>query len=278
MHKIGFIGQGWIGKNYSDDLESRGFPVTRYALEPPYNENREAIKNCDIVFIAVPTPTTAEGFDASIVAACLKLLNPGTTAVIKSTMIPGTTKALQHRFPDLFVFHSPEFLVEATAKHDAANPMRNIIGIPVDNETYREKAEAVLSVLPKAPFNAVMDSSSAELVKYAGNCLLYLKVIFTNILYDLSQSLYLDWKPIKDAIAADPRLGATHLDPMHKSGRGAGGHCFIKDFAAFEEIYRKMVPEDQLGVKMLDAVEKKNVELLTSTNKDLDLLQDCGLI
>jgi UDP-glucose 6-dehydrogenase len=65
---------------------------------------------------------------------------------------------------------------------------------------------------------------------------------------------------------------------MHKSGRGAGGHCFIKDFAAFEEIYQKMVPQDQLGLAMLDAIEKKNIALLTSTGKDLDLLKDCGLI
>ncbi len=58
--KIGFIGQGWIGKNYADDFEKRGFEVVRYAQEEPYIKNKEAIADCDIVFIAVPTPSTPE--------------------------------------------------------------------------------------------------------------------------------------------------------------------------------------------------------------------------
>ena len=54
---IGFIGQGWIGKNYADDFEERGFEVVRYGLEPEFAENKDRIKDCDIVFVAVPTPT-----------------------------------------------------------------------------------------------------------------------------------------------------------------------------------------------------------------------------
>lgn len=53
---IGFVGQGWIGKNYADDFEERGFSVIRYSLEEPYVANKERIKDCDMVFIAVPTP------------------------------------------------------------------------------------------------------------------------------------------------------------------------------------------------------------------------------
>lgn len=275
--RIGFIGQGWIGKNYSDDLEERGYPVTRYSLEPPHNQNGPAIGTCDITFIAVPTPTQNNVFDDSIVRSVLPLIGDGKIAVIKSTLIPGTTQALQKEFPKIYLLHSPEFLVEATARHDASHPQRNIIGIPVENEIYREKAEQVLSVLPKAPYNAIMLSPAAELVKYAGNCLLYLKVVFTNLLYDMASAMYLDWRPIKEAIAADPRLGSTHLDPLHKTGRGAGGHCFIKDFAAFEQIYQILVG-DPSGVAMLDAIERKNVNLLTFSKKDLDLLKDCGLI
>jgi len=64
---IGFIGQGYIGKNYADDFERRGFRVVRYALENGYEKNRELIKRCDIVFVAVPTPTTPKGFSAKII-------------------------------------------------------------------------------------------------------------------------------------------------------------------------------------------------------------------
>ena len=70
--KIGFVGQGYIGKNYADDFENRGFEVIRYALEKPYTKNKDRIKDCDIVFIAVPTPTTPRGFDYSIVRSVIK--------------------------------------------------------------------------------------------------------------------------------------------------------------------------------------------------------------
>ena len=48
---IGFIGQGFIGKSYADDMERRGYTTVRYALEEPYKNNKEKIKECDIVFI-----------------------------------------------------------------------------------------------------------------------------------------------------------------------------------------------------------------------------------
>ncbi len=86
--KIGFIGQGWLGKNYADDFERRGFAVVRYARDPEYASNKEKIQECDIVFIAVPTPTTPQGFDGSIVPAVLPLVGAGKIAVVRSTLRP----------------------------------------------------------------------------------------------------------------------------------------------------------------------------------------------
>jgi len=269
--KIGFIGQGWIGKNYADNFENRGYEVIRYALEEPYAANSGKIKDCDIVFIAVPTPTTANGFDASILKAVIKLVGLGKIAVIKSTILPGTTEEIQKENPEIFVMHSPEFLTETTAAYDAANPNRNIVGIPVDNWDYRQRAEAVLSVMPLAHHQIICSAKEAELIKYGGNCWFYFKVIFINMLYDLSQKLDCKWERVRDAMAFDPRIGRTHLDPIHKSGRGAGGHCFIKDFAAFAELYQKVIG-DENGLKVLRALEDKNINLLISSNKDLDLL------
>src|SRR3989338_8022638 len=129
--KIGFIGQGWVGKHYADDFENRGYSVLRYALEEPYVKNEAGIKDCDIVFIAVPTPTTKDGFDDSAVRSAVKLVGKGNTAVIKSTIALGTTESIQKDNPDVFVLHSPEFLPERTATFDAAHPNRNLIGIPI---------------------------------------------------------------------------------------------------------------------------------------------------
>ena len=270
--KIGFIGQGWIGKNYADDFEKRGFVVTRYAMEKPYIDNRDAIAECDIVFIAVPTPTTPEGFDYSIIKEVLGLVGKDKIAVIKSTILPGTTGHLQELYPEIFVLNSPEFLTEATAAHDAANPARNIVGVPLGSPAYHEKAKLVMSVLPKAGYEKICSSVDAETIKYGRNVLGYVRVIFSNVLYDLSTDVGADWEVVKEAMSADPDTGPTYLNPIHKSGRGAGGHCFIKDFAAFVDFYEKNRPDDVLGLQVLKANEEKNNSLLIETKKDLDLL------
>ena len=175
--------------------------------------------------------------------------------------------------------HSPEFLREATAAYDAAHPDRNIIGICTDTPLVRALGQKVISVLPPAPFELVCSAVEAEFVKYASNNWLYIKVVYINILYDLVRKLGGNYEHVRDAFAADPRMGRSHLDPIHASGhggppgRGAGGHCFIKDFAAFREMYEDVFPEDKAGIHALKGMEEKNVKLLRDARKDLDLLE-----
>lgn len=276
---IGFVGQGWIGKNYADDFEARGFMVVRYGLEEPYRANKDAIKTCDIVFIAVPTPTTIDGFDDSIVREAVGLVGAGKMAVIKSTMQPGTTEAVQATCPDVMVMHSPEFLREANAAYDAAHPARNIIGLPVLDEQHEAAAQRVLSVLPEAPYVLVCRAREAELIKCAGNAFLYMKVIFANLMHDFAAANACDWNIIMQGLAADARIGPSHLRVVHESrpgvepGRGAGGHCFIKDMAALRDEYEKKLPDDAAGAALLRAFEEKNIALLTMSMKDIDLLK-----
>ncbi len=269
---IGFVGQGWIGKNYADDFEARGYKVVRYSLEKEYVANKDLIKNCDMVFIAVPTPTKQGLFEDSVVREALGLVGHGKVAVIKSTLLPGHAKKLQNDFKDIFILVNPEFLSTATAKHDSTNPSRNIIGTPINNQEYKDLANAVMAILPKAPFELICDSTEAELIKYARNCIGYARVLMANIFYDLSDSLGVNYENIKSAISADPDNGPTYANALHKSGRGAGGECFIKDFAALKEFYSSMA-EDISGLEMLSAMEKKNIELLKNTNKDIYLLK-----
>lgn len=276
--RIGYVGQGFIGKNYADDLQNRGYEVVRYALEEPYRANKEKIRDCDIVFIAVPTPTTPDGFDVSIVREAIGLVGDGKTAVIKSTVLPGMTVKLQAEFPRVFVMHSPEFLREATAAYDASHPDRNIMGIPSETPEMQERAKRVLAVLPAAPFELVCTSLEAEFIKYAGNSWLYLKVVYINMLYDLVKKLGADYDTVRDGLAADPRVGRSHLDPLHQSGhggkpgRGAGGHCLIKDFEVLRRLYSETV-SDKYGAHVLDTIAAKNLNLLIESEKDIDLVQ-----
>lgn len=270
--KIGFIGQGFIGKNYADDFEERGYTVIRYDLHQ-YKDNKEKIKNCDVVFIAVPTPTTVKGFDDSIVQEVLALVGKGKIAVIKSTLKVGTTRKLQTLYPDITVMHSPEFLREATAGYDARNPDRNIIGIlDLENKDLYQKAELVMSTLPKAKYKLITKAEKAEMIKYGGNCFLYFKVTFMNILYDLTQQHGLDYEVITEAMSNDPRIGSSHLRIMHQGGRGAGGHCFIKDFEAMIEMLENSGLHDQK--KAAEAIRDLNLKYLRESNKDLDLIKD----
>ncbi|HVV39379.1 MAG TPA: hypothetical protein VHD31_03630 [Candidatus Paceibacterota bacterium] len=276
---VGFIGQGFIGKNYADDFERRGYGVVRYALEPQFASNKEKIADCEFVLIAVPTPTTPEGFDDSVLRAVLPLVGIGKTAVIKSTTYPGTAKKLQALFPDRTILHSPEFLRERTAAEDAAQPKRNLIGLSQHTPLQRERAETLLAILPSAPYIRIADATETELIKYAGNAFLFFKVLYANFFYDLAQSLGVDYETVADAVAADPRIGPSHLQVIDQSGhngavsgRGAGGHCLIKDFAALRELYEEVMPGDKEGSALLRAFEQKNAALLKNSGKDLDLL------
>lgn len=280
--RIGFIGQGWIGKHYADDFEARGFDVVRYALEEPYVVNKEAVKECGIVFVAVPTPSTPDGFSYEHVRSALGNIAPGSTVIVKSTLLPGTTKRLQDEFPELFVMHSPEFLREANAAYDASNPDRNIIGIPEETSEFRTRAAHALEVLPHAPYQKIMSAFEAEMVKYAGNCFLYTKVVFINALYDLVMATGADWEQIRDAMIHDPRIGESHTQPVHVSGhdtmsagkevRGAGGHCFIKDFEAFRRFVQEEVGDETLHAMLSKMIDYNN-QLLIKSGKDLDILE-----
>jgi UDPglucose 6-dehydrogenase len=280
---IGFIGQGWIGRNLADNFEERGFTTIRYALEKPYIENKDRLKKADIVFIAVPTPTTAEGFDDTFIKDALGNLVSGQTAVIKSTIIPGTTDQLVERFAGIYIFHAPEFLREATVKKDIAEPERNIVGIPskyINDPRWKERAEFVMSILVRAPYEEICTATEAELTKYGGNNFLYAKVVFMNMLYDLASHHSARWDVIARNMSADARIGTSHMQPMHqlphmdkKPGRGAGGHCFIKDFAALRHHYEQVVPEDKETIALLRAFEVKNNHLLISSEKDINLLK-----
>jgi len=264
VDRVGFIGQGWIGKNYADDFESRGYEVVRHSLEQSGD-----VKNCKFTFIAVPTPSINEKFDLSIVREVLGLIGKGNVAIIKSTLLPGSTEQLQSEFPEIIVMHSPEFLTEATAQFDASHPERNIIGCREEDESLAQEA---LSLMAPARYYAICRPKEAELVKYASNCFFYTKVVFMNILFDLAEKEGIRWELFRDMMINDSRVGEVHTNPVHKGGRGGGGHCFIKDFSAFIELYNREIGQDE-GFNVLKANEALNLKLLRKTGKSKDIVK-----
>lgn len=271
--KIGCIGQGWVGKNIADNFERRHYSVVRYALEPEYALNRKFIKDCDVVFIAVPTPTTPAGFDYSIVQEMVSLVGEGKIAVIKSTILPGTSRKIQDAYPNKVVLFSPEFLCESTAVYDVSNPMFNIVGLAYDSAGHRNAAEEVMRALPQSRHNFIVRAEAAELFKYAHNINGFMRVVFANLLHDVADKVGTDWADVKLIMDNDPMMSPYYNSPVHKGGRGAGGHCFIKDMAAFSKLYTELCPQDTNGIAVFKTLEKKNLELLAATNKNQDLVQ-----
>ncbi len=271
--KIGCIGQGFVGKNMADDFEARGYEVVRYALEEEYVDNKDKIKECDVVFVAVPTPTTPDGSDASHVEEAVGLVGEGKSVVIKSTVVPGTTNRIQRSNPAVSVFFSPEFLSERTAAYDAANPFMNIVGVTKSSDDNSEKAKIILELLPDAPNEFIVSAEAAEIMKYAHNVNGYQRIVFANLLFDMATKLDADWSEIAPMMDADPALSPYYNTPVHKGGRGAGGNCFVKDMAAFRQRYAELLTSDEKGIALLKALEAKNLELLKATEKSQDLVE-----
>jgi UDPglucose 6-dehydrogenase len=271
--KIGCIGQGWVGKNIADNFERRNYVVVRYALDPEYVLNRKHINEADVVFIAVPTPTTPDGFDYSIVEEMVSLVGDGKIAIIKSTLLPGTLKKIQDTYPNKVVLFSPEFLCESTAMYDVSNPMFNIIGLAYDSAGHRSAAEEVMRILPRSKHNFIVRGEAAELFKYAHNINGFMRVVFSNLLHDVADKIGADWADVKLIMDNDPMMSPYYNSPVHKGGRGAGGSCFIKDMAAFSRLYAELNTDDILGIDVLRALERKNLELLALTGKSQDLVE-----
>jgi UDPglucose 6-dehydrogenase len=196
--------------------------------------DRAAIDEADFVFICVPTPyAPVRGFDRRPLLDAVRAVRRPAVIVIKSTVWPGTTEWLQDEFPQHRFLFNPEFLREANAVEDLMRPDRQIVGY---TERSRGDAEAVLALLPAAPVVRVCDAREAELAKYVANSFLAVKVSFSNEVYDLCERIGVDYGVVRDIVAADPRIGPSHMEVFHDGYRGYGGKCLPKDSKALIDL------------------------------------------
>ncbi len=233
--KVGIVGVGMVGGAMQRYLEKKqGLEIFLYDKGKGLGSPEE-VNKAELVFVCVPTPFLKDGrgFDLSYVEESLVMLQGGKVVVIKSTVLPGTTEALQQKYPQHQLLMNPEFLTEETADQDMLYPDRQIIGYTTNSHNV---AGDVMQLLPLAPFERILPATEAELVKYFGNTWFSVKVSFANQMYDLCQSLGVDYDRMAEAAAADKRIGRTHLNVFHKGARGYGGKCLPKDIKALIQL------------------------------------------
>lgn len=195
------------------------------------NQLAEAVAGARALFVCVGTPPRADG--APDLRALTRLLDDlktlpaldGTVVVLKSTVPPGTNRMaydwLEKRVP---VVSNPEFLREGTAVADFFHPDRIVVGSP---DAEAALAVAGLYVGLDAPL-LVMGWEEAELVKYATNAFLAMKISFANEIAALCDGLGADAPDVLKGLGLDHRVGAQFLRP----GPGYGGSCLPKDLQA----------------------------------------------
>ena len=238
---IGIIAIGMVGTplaRYMSEVRGlkRGKNLFLYDTDPKKGFSDD-INKADIVFICVPTPRASSGgADISAVEVAIRSLTDGKIVVIKSTVPPGTTEGFRGSFPRHKFLFNPEFLTERQAWEDFIKPDRQIVGF---TSSSIDAAHAVLSLLPKAPFMSPwgtgtyhpvkITATEAEIIKYAGNVFFSRKVNFANMLAVLAEKLGVDYEQVRKGVAADFRIGDSHMDVAHGGYRGFGGYCLPKD-------------------------------------------------
>ncbi len=200
----------------------------------------EAVPRADAVFIAVGTPSTRRGdgyADLSYIYAAAKEMAPclaGYTVVVDKSTVPiGTARQVSRIIretnptADFDVASNPEFLREGAAIGDFMRPDRVVIGVE------NERAAAILReiysplYLIETPI-VVTGIETAELIKYAANAFLAVKISFINEMANICEAVGADAVALAKAIGLDGRIGKKFLHP----GPGYGGSCFPKDTVA----------------------------------------------
>ena len=199
----------------------------------------EAVREADVVFIAVGTPSRRGDGHAdlhhvfSVASEIASEINDYKVIVLKSTVPLGTGDRveeilLKSKSPSLFsVVSNPEFLREGAAIEDFKRPDRIVVG------TLDERSRMVMEALYRplslnqAPV-LFTDRRSSEIIKYATNALLATKITFINEIADLCERAGADIQQVARGLGLDGRIGPKFLHP----GPGYGGSCFPKDISA----------------------------------------------
>ena len=258
-------------------LKEGEIPIYEPGLEEIVNQNikegrlffstdlKESVSKSDVIFIAVGTPTRKEDGSADLqyIYSAAKeiaeaLTDKYTVIVTKSTVPVGTGRKIFQLIKEINpranfdIVSNPEFLREGSALNDFMQPDRIVIGC--ETERSKEVMENIYKRLSSQGIPVVYTNiETAELIKYASNTFLAMKVTFINEISDLCEKCGANIKKVSEGIGLDKRIGNKFL----QAGPGYGGSCFPKDTKALVHISKEYGSPIRLAETIVDINEKR---------------------
>lgn len=266
---IGLIGLGVLGKAHYNWLdEKKEHNIKTYDIKN--NDKLSELKDCDYIFIAVPTDSNENGeLDIKIIELILeeiKTLGIKSKIIIRSTLPIGTIKDFRDRY-SLEVYFMPEFLTERFAVEEFKQPNILLLGGTDTKETVFVLKDLVENkVVPMASKVIAGKSDNIEAVKLFTNSFYALKVIFANELNSYCEKIGLKYNDIKNILVQDPRIGSdigdlsgvdVHFRIAQDGRAGFGGKCLPKDLSEVVCGIKKT----KAGFGLLEKVEKINKKI-----------------
>ncbi|MCX7820631.1 MAG: UDP-glucose/GDP-mannose dehydrogenase family protein [Brevinematales bacterium] len=268
-----------------DMLNSNIVPIYEPRLEELIESNRQAgrltfstdikygIEKSDLIFIAVGTPTSADGsadlkYVFSVAKDIGKYINGYKVIVNKSTVPVGTAEKVKNIILETIkergsnfefdVVSNPEFLKEGAAVEDFMRPDRVVIG--ADSEKAANIMMELYSPFVKNGHPVILvDTKSSEIIKYASNCMLALRISFMNEISKLCEVYGADILKVRQGLGTDKRIGM----PFLYAGVGYGGSCFPKDVKAMIKMFQE-IGEDSKLFEAIDEINDKQRERFVS--------------
>jgi len=264
-------------------LKENQVPIFEPGLQELISKNKslefslnisEDIASSKIIMIAVGTPSLDSGeADLTQLYRCVEeishFISSGTLVIIKSTVPVGTCDEVEKlindksEHNDFEVISNPEFLREGNAIHDFVNPDRIVIGL--NGESNKESIIELYSNIVSEDKLLFTSRRSSELIKYASNSMLAMRIIFINEIADLCEKIGADVSDVAKGIGLDKRIGPYFLE----AGPGFGGSCFPKDIKALIETGKNFDSPQTLLESVIVGNEKRKKNI---SKKILDLL------
>ncbi len=266
---IGIIGFGFVGSSVAYGFSPQtGFDQADLRIydkdDSKSTHSLEAVlDNSDFIFLSVPTPASINdgSINLSILESVLSDINShgtkdGCVVLVRSTIVPGTTRRFQKMFKNITLVFNPEFLTERSAKFDFINQARFILGGEPENT--EKVAELFRIRFGNSTPTIQTNFETAEFIKYMNNCYFATKVSFMNEMRLIADKSGVEWDTAVDGFVRDGRVGHSHISVPGPDGKfGFGGSCFPKDIQAMMSYARTL----GINPNVLDGAWETNLDV-----------------